>query len=99
MARYDNQRERRTEDGRRYLPTTRFPKIPLNENDIYVYAQRGDRFDLLAYSYYNDRNLWWVISRANSHIKHNSIFLPEGEQIRIPANIEEILLQYEELNS
>lgn len=85
-------------NGRRFVGTVKYPDVPLSFNDIYVYATQGDRFDILANQYYNDPSLWWVISSANSILKQDSYFIPEGTQIRIPQNIGEILAQFERLN-
>jgi hypothetical protein len=84
--------------GKRYYGTTKYPEIPLSFNDIYVYSTVGDRFDILAQQYYNDASLWWVISIANTNLIQGSYFIPEGSQIRIPANIASILSQYKTLN-
>jgi phage tail protein X len=70
----------------------------LNFNDIYVYSTAGDRLDLLAQQYYNDSTLWWVISISNPNLIQDSYYIPEGFQIRIPANISRILTQYKALN-
>ncbi len=73
--------------------TTRYPEVPLSDNDIYVYSSQGDRFDVLANQYYGDQSLWWVISIANtaiagtslpSDLPQDSLIIPEGIQIRIP---------------
>ena len=55
-------------NGKRVYQTTRYPEIPLNENDIYVYTTQGDRFDILAQQYYGDQSYWWVISIANAQL-------------------------------
>jgi hypothetical protein len=44
----------------------KYPQIPLSINDTYVFAEEGDRFDVLAQQYYGDSSLWWVISLANT---------------------------------
>lgn len=78
--------------------TPKYPEIPLSQNDIYVISQKGDRFDILAQQYYSNPSYWWVISIANESIPQNSLFIPEGQQIRIPSNLDSILIQYDELN-
>ena len=72
---------------------------PLSVNDIYVITTVGDRYDLLANQYYGDSTLWWIISIANSLLPQNSIFIPEGTQLRIPTNVTPILTSYNQLNS
>ena len=98
MGRYTNIQTSTTDKGKRYYNTTKYPEIPLDYNDIYVYSTQGDRFDILAQQYYNDSSLWWVISIANESLSQGSYYIPEGSQIRIPSNLGEILNQYKVLN-
>jgi phage tail protein X len=88
--------------------TTRYPEVPLNDNDTYVYTTQGDRFDILASQYYNDKSLWWIISIANtatagtslpSDLPQDSLIIPEGLQIRIPANYADVLNSFKLLNN
>jgi phage tail protein X len=98
MSRYRDIPVLRNTTNKRYYGTTKYPEIPLDSNDIYVYSTIGDRFDLLAHQYYKDSTLWWVISVANPRLTQDSYFMPEGSQIRIPTNISRILAQYNILN-
>ena len=84
-----------------------FRSIGLSENDIYVYSSQGDRFDILENQYYGDQSLWWIISIANiavagtslpSDLTQDSLVIPEGIQIRIPANYASVLNDYKILN-
>jgi phage tail protein X len=84
--------------NKRYYGTTKYPEIPLDPNDVYVYSTVGDRLDLLAQQYYKDSTLWWIISVANTNLTQGSYFMPEGSQIRIPANTSKIIAQYNALN-
>jgi len=61
-----------------------YRNIPETSDDIYVMAQVGDRFDLLANQFYGDPQLWWYIAKANK-MKFNNIEV--GTTIRIPASI------------
>ena len=88
--------------------TTKYPEVPLSDNDVYVYASQGDRFDILADQYYDDQSLWWIISIANtavagtslpSDLPQDSLVIPEGKQIRIPANYSEVLNSFKVLNN
>ena len=55
--------------------------------------------DNLANRFYNNPDLWWVISKANPNkIKRDSFFIEPGLQIRIPMNTSEILENFENLN-
>lgn len=98
MGRYLNINIKRTPELKPYKETVKYPDIPLSFDDIYAYTDEGDRFDILAQSYYGDSSLWWVISIANPQFNQGSIFPPLGVQIRIPGNIGAIVNQYEQLN-
>ena len=54
MGRYTNIPIDNTDKGKRYYSTTKYPNIPLSFNDVYVYTDEGDRFDILAQTYYSD---------------------------------------------
>jgi hypothetical protein len=95
-------------DGNVVYKTSRYPEVPLSENDIYVYSTQGDRFDILAQQYYGDSSLWWVISIANTGnagagtlpvLPQNSLVIPEGVQIRIPANPIDVYNDFNRINS
>jgi hypothetical protein len=98
MNRYQNIQIEKSNSGKRMYKTVRYPEIPLSENDTYVYTTYGDRFDILAQQYYNDSSLWWIISIANNNLTQNSLNIREGIQIRIPANVAEVLNIYKQLN-
>lgn len=85
---------------RRYI-NVKYPEITRDFSDIYVYTTRGDRYDLLALSYYGDAQLWWIIARANTNnTTPDSLYPNIGEQIRIPGSsrVSTILSLYENLN-
>jgi hypothetical protein len=95
-------------DNIQYYQTTKYPEIPLSNNDIYLYTVQGDRFDILANQYYKDQSLWWIISIANTAIAgtnlptdlpQDSLLIPEGSQIRIPSNYPEIVNSFKMLNN
>lgn len=98
MARYSSTRVLRNNDGQRYYAPTKYPTIPTSFEDTYVITQVGDRFDILAQQYYGDSSLWWVISAANDLLDQSSYFPPTGQQLRIPANISQIITDFEVLN-
>jgi hypothetical protein len=77
--------------GKQYYKAKQFPIIPPAENDLYVVTVEGDRLDLLAYTYYQDASLWWVISAINNNITLGSLFPVPGTQLRIPTNINNVL--------
>lgn len=95
--RYQNQTIDKTESGRRYYPTTIYSQIDPKSDDIYLITVRGDRMDNLAFEYYGDPSLWWVIASANN-IPQDSIFIPVGSQIRVPSNISTFLDNFDRVN-
>lgn len=84
-------------DGKRVFRTTRYPKIPVNINDIYIVASDTDYLDSLAYRFYKDSTLWWVIAQANG-IKA-TLKPPTGMQLRIPQNIDNIITRFNRENN
>ena len=84
----------------RYYRSLKYPNIPLSVNDLYVITTAGDRLDLLANQFYNDVRLWWVIATANRDIvRRDSYGLKPGLEIRIPADIQRILQDFQNLNN
>ena len=71
-----------------YMESTIYPKIRPSDNDYYIITEQGDRFDLLAFKYYGDVSMWWIIAVANN-INDASFFVEPGIQLRIPANTNE----------
>lgn len=97
MNRYEKISILKTEEGKRYKKTIKYPLMERSIDDIYIIGMQGDRLDNLAYKYYNDANLWWIIARANN-IGKGSLSVPIGAQIRIPSNFISIITEYNELN-
>ena len=84
-------------DGKRVFRTTRYPKIPISASDLYITASDADYLDSLAYKYYQDSTLWWIIAQANG-IKA-TLKAPSGVQIRIPRDIDNIILSFRRENN
>ena len=84
--------------GSLYYVTNVYPEIAPTDNDYYVITTVDDRLDLLAYDFYQDSSLWWVISSANA-LPGDSIYPPVGVQLRIPTNIQSILNTYNKVNN
>ena len=99
MNRYQNIPIIKNSQGIRYYRDSKYPRIPISINDIYVVTTVGDRFDLLANQYYRDPSLWWIISIANENLPQNSLYIPVGSQIRIPSNPSSVINSYVQLNT
>jgi len=95
QSRYKNSRFKKTIDGREVLQSKIYPNIPKTDDDIYVATETGDRFDTLAYQFYKDSTLWWIIACANN-IHNASIGFKEGTILRIPQNYIDILRDFEQ---
>lgn len=92
-SRYENNESKKLVDGRTVYRSKIYPEIPLRNDDVYVASETGDRLDTLAYQYYNDASLWWIIAAANNI--HDAPFgLADGTILRIPQNYIEILSQF-----
>lgn len=99
MERYSNTDIKTTAEGRRYYKQKYYPNIPLSETDVYVITTIGDRLDNLAFSYYRDSSLWWIISMANNNITNGSLFPVPGTQLRIPTNLQPVLSLFSQYNT
>ena len=99
MNRYQNIPKTKIDKKLVYV-TSRYPEAPVTSDDIYVYTVQGDRFDVLALQYYKNSSLWWVISIANTDkLPQNSLVIPEGLQIRIPAFYAGVVSAFNTINS
>lgn len=91
MSKYNNSifvapSELNTELKRRFYVSILDPEIPLKSDDIYVITTFSDRLDLLAFKYYQEPTLWWIIAAANPTLRKDTLNLEIGTQVRIPRN-------------
>lgn len=84
--------------GSTYYVTNVYPTIAPTDTDYYVITTIEDRLDLLAFDFYQDSSLWWVIASANA-LPGDSIYPPVGVQLRIPIDIQSILNTYNRVNN
>jgi hypothetical protein len=98
MTRNDNSTILKTSTGIPYYKGKLYPNIPLSENDEYIITTVGDRLDTLAYNYYRDSELYWIISVANNNVTKGSLFPTPGTQLRIPTNLSLILNLFRSIN-
>lgn len=88
----------KTDDGTQYFKNAIYPDIIKSDTDIYINVREGTkRLDTLAYKYYGDVSLWWIIAQANSI--HDSLFAPINMRLRIPTNVSSIMTEFNLLNS
>ncbi len=74
-----------------------YPKIPIQDSDVFIYPKFGDRLDTLAQKYYEDTSLWWIIAKANN-LDEAHIGLEVDKQIRIPINITFIINRLKDMS-
>lgn len=98
MERYNNNIIYKNVKGKQYYKGKIYPDIPFSDTDDYIIATIGDRLDLIAYNYYNDASLWWVISVANNHITKGSLFPSPGVQLRVPTDINSVMQLFDQIN-
>ena len=99
MNRYRNIQVGKTPKGNRYIKNPIYPSIEETLDDIYVETEYGDRVDVLAYQFYNDASLWWIITTANpGKLRRDSYVCQAGLQIRIPHSKQVALDLYNNLN-
>ncbi|HAI39987.1 MAG TPA: hypothetical protein DCM40_18775 [Maribacter sp.] len=73
--------------NRKRRNSTILPKINPTTEDIYIIGREGDRLDMLAFEYYEDESLWWVLAESNK-LGKGSLEVPPGMRVRIPARQE-----------
>jgi hypothetical protein len=95
--RYNKSRIFKDENGKRYLNRIEYPTIPIRDTDIFIRGIFGQTFMNLANQYYGDKDLWWIIARANNQAE--SIYMIPGKEYRIPQDTGLIFQEFNELNS
>jgi hypothetical protein len=99
MNRYSNSTVLNTPyTNRPYYKGKFYPNVPLSENDVYIITTVGDRLDSLAYTYYSDSALWWVIAMANNNATRGALYPQPGIQLRIPTDISNVLELFNQFN-
>tara|TARA_Y100000310_G_scaffold311685_1_gene358192 strand:- start:232 stop:531 length:300 start_codon:yes stop_codon:yes gene_type:complete len=96
-SRYKYTKLKTTKAGHRILKPTLYPHIPIEDSDLFVYPIYGDKLDTIAFRYYKDTSLWWIIAKANN-IDKGVIGLDPNTQIRIPMDIEPILVKLKDMS-
>ena len=84
--------------GSQYYTNNMYPDVPYSETYNYVITTEGERIDFMAFDFYGDAELWWVIASANSLPGDSLVPIP-GSQLRIPIDIRAILNGYGEINT
>ena len=105
MDRYNNIKQLRNQNsnvgtiGDLYYRDVNYPSVEARESDIYVETEWGDRLDSLAFQFYGDVTLYWIIAIANPNtVGFGTLFPKRGTQLRIPIDISSIVDAYNRLN-
>ena len=85
--RYNKSKVFRDENGKQYLNRIEYPAIQ---------GVFGETFMNIAHRFYNNKDFWWIIARANN--QGNSIYTKPGKEYRIPQDVNLILQEFTELN-
>ena len=67
-----------------FMQPAELPEIEVSDDDIDYMVNAGDRSDKLAYKFYGDPALWWVIALRNQ-IDLPEVGLWKGRVIVIPS--------------
>jgi hypothetical protein len=81
----------------RYYKNAIYPEVEPSENDTYIITTSDDRLDLLAYDFFGDPKLWWIIAAANN-FPGNSMYVTNGVQVRIPGDYIKIVNDFVQIN-
>lgn len=98
MRRYSNINSQIRYDGKRVYKSIIYPIIPLSVTDIQIISNEGDYLDTLAYRYYGDPTLYFIIALANPGVGKGRFSIPSGTILRIPININSIISDFDNLN-
>jgi len=82
-SRYQTAKQIKDKYNKRKVSTVIVPAVPIDENDTYIEITSTDRLDKLAYEFYNDASLWWVIASTNG-LGKGTLIVKENTLLRIP---------------
>lgn len=84
MGRYKNINIQKKTNGLIYHSNL-MPYFEASDSDILIITEEDDRLDILAFQFYKDASLWWVIALYNN-LTDVDLKLEPGLQLRIPNN-------------
>lgn len=86
MGRYSTAKILKNNNSKRYYDTIIIPNADISTSDIYIQTTTPDRLDRLAYIFYEDETLWWLIATANG-LGKGSYIVPGNTRLRIPNKL------------
>ena len=75
----------------------RYPVISAKDSDVILISNDGDTLDNLAFKFYNDPTLWWIIALSNN-LGKGKLSVEPGLQLRVPSNVTSIITEFHDLN-
>lgn len=96
--RYQDTPIRRTDEGSDFYQTQLLPDVDRRPEDVIITTETGQRLDRLAFRFYDDAKLWWVIAAANN-LGRGDWTVPAGIQLRIPQNLSEVIRETRRVNN
>lgn len=97
MERYEQASIRENNENESFYETQLLPDVPRRPEDIIIETEAGQRLDRLAFRYYDDAKLWWVIAAANN-LGRGDWTVPPDTRLRIPQNLSEVSSEIERIN-
>jgi hypothetical protein len=84
MNRYETASTIKDGNEKRKLSTVITPTPESSTSDVFIQTTAIERLDLLAYKFYNDQSLWYIIAAANG-LGKGSLYVPTNSRLRIPS--------------
>lgn len=98
IRRYDQAQTRENDENKSFYETRLLPDVERQPEDLIITVDSGQRLDRLAFEYYDDAKLWWVIASANE-LGRGDWTVPAGTQIRIPQNLSAVTTETRQINN
>lgn len=98
MERYRQASIRTNESDKDFYESQLLPDIERRPEDTIITTESGQRLDRLAFRFYDDAKLWWVIAAANN-LGRGDWSVPEGIQLRIPQNLSQVSREITSINN
>jgi hypothetical protein len=95
--RFDSFGKGKRYDGKQFYLTTLYPRVYPRLDDVVIVSQETDRLDTIAFKFYKDASLWWVIAKANG-LGQGSLEIPPGTYLRIPKDYRYVLSLFNSIN-
>lgn len=96
-SRYQNIIKEKNERGDVILGQTYYPKFGDLDDCVYIITSNTDRLDLIAYDFWGDETLWWIINMVND-LPGDSFYPPIGVQLMIPKDNTYIINKFNKEN-